>query len=69
MAQINLLAAMCRGNNVAVIETLQSSPGTSTFGVEISFEVVMCAISDNKLRASYPEKVAAFIELLKGIPP
>ena len=66
VAQINLLAAMCRGNNVKVIETLQSTTEL-TFGVKIDFELVMSAIIDYKLRLSQPELVATLIELLKGL--
>lgn len=64
MAQINLLAAMCRGNNTAIIRTLQSDE--TAFGVKVDFELVMSAIIDHRLRMSYPSLVAALVELLKG---
>ena len=66
IAQINLLAAMCRGNNIKVIEALQSTTEL-TFGVKIDFELVMGAIIDCKLRMSQPQLVATLIELLKGL--
>ena len=56
---------MCRGNNVKIIETLQSD--SKVFGVKIDFELVMSAIIDKRLRASYPALVSALIELLKGL--
>ena len=64
VAQINLLAAMCRGNNTGIIASLQSDG--NIFGVKIDFELVMSAIIDHKLRKSYPNLTAALIELLKG---
>ena len=64
VAQISLLVAMCKGN-VKIIETLQSD--SKVFGVKIDFELVMSAIIDQNLRASYPALVAALIELLKGL--
>ena len=62
LAQLQLLAAMCRGNNTEVIDALLSRK----IGVEINFELIMCAITNKSLRASYPKTVAAFIELMKG---
>ena len=66
VAQINLLSAMCRGDNTVVINTLQSLPETKTFGVELDFELIMTAIKDSKLRTSHPEVIVSFIELFKG---
>ena len=66
VAQINLLAAMCKGDNHLVIETLQRMPETKTFGVELNFELIMSAIRDDNLRTAHPQIVSAFIELLKG---
>lgn len=65
VAQINLLAAMCRGDNGTVMQALQSD-NRNYFGVRINFELVITAIIDHKLRKSYPELVTAVIELLKG---
>ena len=67
MAQIELLTAMCRGDNRMVIETLLRFSETKTFGVELNFQLIMTAIKDKKLRASHPKVVAAFIELMKGM--
>lgn len=50
-----------------VIEALQCFPETKTFGVELTFQLIMTAIKDKKLRASHPQIVAAFIELMKGM--
>lgn len=63
-AEVNLLAAMCSGNNEEVIKALQSE--ITAFGVTLSFELVMTAVIDHKLRKDRPELVAALIELFKG---
>lgn len=70
VAQVNLFAAMCRGNNTEVIRTLQHDEltfGVKSFGVRITFELIMCATIDYKLRKSYPTLVASLIELFKGL--
>ena len=66
VAEINLLAAMCKGDNTTVIQTLQFE-GSMTFGVRINFELIMSATIDHKLRMSHPQLVAALIELFKGL--
>ncbi len=63
-AEVNLLAAMCRGNNTSVMHALQSD--IMAFGVTINFELVMTAIIDHELRRKHPELVAALIELFEG---
>ena len=66
VAQINLLIMMCKGGNTEVISILEGQHG-KLFGVNIDFPLIMTAISDQKIRMSYPKLRAALVELLKGI--
>ena len=68
VAQINLLIMMCKGGNTEVISILEGQQGNGKlFGVNIDFPLIMTAISDQKIRMSYPKLRAALVELLKGI--
>ncbi len=58
---------MCKNNNKYVIEVLQDSPGTKSFGVRIQFSLLMSAIEDEKLKNKDPKMRAKLVELLKGM--
>ena len=57
---------MCKGDNKAVIDALQGSPGTQGFGIQITFPIIMCAISDADIKELHPDLRAMLVELLKG---
>ena len=58
---------MCKNNNKSVIEVLQDSPGTKSFGVRIHFSLLMSAIEDKKLKNKDSIMRAKLVELLKGM--
>lgn len=62
VAQLNLLIQMCNGSNARVIEALQDG----SIGIQMDFNLMMCAMKDSVISDSYPLLRAAFVELLKG---
>ena len=57
---------MCKGNNKDVIDVLRGVPGTQTFGVEISFPIIIGALNDDSLKKSLSDLRGALVDLLKG---
>ena len=57
---------MCKGDNLKVIQTLRNGLGAQSIGVNIDFNLIMAALEDEKVKASYPKLKALFIELLNG---
>ena len=65
MAQLRFLIMMCKGN-VRVIRTLRGSAGVKSFGVELTFPIIMCAINDAHIKQSHSNLRTMLVELLWG---
>ena len=53
---------MCNGCNARVIQALQDG----SVGIQMDFNLMVCAIRDSTVSDMYPMLRAAFVELLKG---